>query len=75
MIACMFQKYPENFFLFKFLFLFSSKKLQNKCYNQKTYKNFLYNKHKIEHLKVKIKAKKKGDNNTYTNKCEFLRRI
>ena len=55
----MFQKYPEIFFLFKFLFLFSSKKLQNKCYNQKTYKNLLYNKLKIKHLKVKIKAKKK----------------
>ena len=40
--------------LFKILFQFLSKKLQNKCYNQKTYKNFLYNKH----LKVKIKAKK-----------------
>ena len=49
-----------NFFLLlKFLFLFSSKKLQHKCYNQKTYKSFLFNKHKIKHLKVKIKAQKK----------------
>ena len=47
------------FFLFEFLFLFSSTKLQHKCYNQKTYKNVLYNKHKIKHLKVKIKAKKR----------------
>ena len=45
----------NNFFLFKFSIFI--KKLQHKCYNQKTYKNFLYNKHKIKHLKVKIKAK------------------
>ena len=47
------------FFLFEFLFLFSSAKLQQKCYNQNTYENVLYNKHKIKHLKVKIKAKKR----------------
>ena len=28
-----------------------------------TYKKFLYNKHKIKHLKVKINAKRKEDNN------------
>ena len=29
----------------------------------KTYKSFIYNKHKIKHLKVKIKANKSDDDN------------
>ena len=50
------------FLYLNFCFYFHQKKLQHKCHKQ-TYKNFLYDKHKIKHLKVKIKAKRKEDNN------------
>ena len=49
----------QFFFIIEIFISIFIKKIQHKCYNQKTYKSFLFNKHKIKHLKVKIKAKKK----------------
>ena len=36
----------------------------------KAYKNFLYNKYKIEHLKVKVKANNNSYNKNHNNKIK-----
>ena len=46
----------------KFLFLLHQK-ITTQILQSKTYKNVLYNKHKIKNLKVKIKANKNDNKN------------
>ena len=45
------------FFYFNFYFYFHQK-ITTQILKSKTYKNFLFNKHKVKNLKVKVKADK-----------------
>ena len=60
----------ENFLTHFFFFFFNlnfysyfHQKITTQILQSKTYKNVLYNKHKIKNLKVKIKANKNDNKN------------